>query len=146
MCSFKLSFLFLSVSLSLFSTLGLANAADSQLELEDYTSIQTLLAKDTFLGVSDLAKKLSKEANTHHHQSLSASSLKLSHAQELAGARTEFMEVSKDMLPIFNAEKDSHYEVVYCPMKKARWVQKKGSIANPYYGSEMLECGVKDKL
>jgi hypothetical protein len=29
-------------------------------------------------------------------------------------------------------------------MKKARWVQKTGSIANPYYGSEMLECGVKE--
>jgi hypothetical protein len=27
-------------------------------------------------------------------------------------------------------------------MKKAYWLQKKGDIQNPYYGKEMLECGV----
>ncbi len=31
--------------------------------------------------------------------------------------------------------------VVYCPMKKAHWLQVKPDIANPYYATEMKECG-----
>ena len=38
------------------------------------------------------------------------------------------------------------YAVAFCPMadddRGARWVQKKGEIANPYFGSSMLICGV----
>ena len=29
----------------------------------------------------------------------------------------------------------------YCPMVKKSWLQKGEQIKNPYYGSEMLECG-----
>ena len=29
----------------------------------------------------------------------------------------------------------------YCPMKKASWLSSKKEIENPYYGSEMLDCG-----
>ena len=48
------------------------------------------------------------------------------------------------------------FQVLECPMvdqavpgvpKKGRWVQAEGrGIANPYFGSEMLECGYKIKL
>jgi hypothetical protein len=30
---------------------------------------------------------------------------------------------------------------MYCPLKKAGWVQEGPEVANPYYGAEMLECG-----
>jgi hypothetical protein len=30
-----------------------------------------------------------------------------------------------------------------CPMAEAKWIQKEGSLRNPYYGKSMLECGVK---
>lgn len=30
-----------------------------------------------------------------------------------------------------------------CPMANAKWIQKEGKIANPYYGKSMLECGEK---
>ena len=35
------------------------------------------------------------------------------------------------------------YAVAYCPMYKggAKWVQKKDTLANPYYGKTMLTCG-----
>jgi RND family efflux transporter MFP subunit len=37
--------------------------------------------------------------------------------------------------------------VAYCPMKKATWLQRGEQIANPYYGSAMLDCGdVRKKL
>lgn len=35
------------------------------------------------------------------------------------------------------------YAVAFCPMYKggSKWVQKKGTLANPYYGKQMLTCG-----
>ena len=32
--------------------------------------------------------------------------------------------------------------VAYCPMAPGRWLQTESIISNPYYGSEMLTCGV----
>lgn len=37
----------------------------------------------------------------------------------------------------------TNYEVFKCPMNDARWIQKKGVLQNPYYGSDMLTCGEK---
>ena len=38
------------------------------------------------------------------------------------------------------------YGIAFCPMadddRGARWIQKMGEIANPYFGSHMLRCGV----
>ena len=31
--------------------------------------------------------------------------------------------------------------VAYCPMKKAHWLQHDAKITNPYFGTEMLDCG-----
>jgi hypothetical protein len=31
--------------------------------------------------------------------------------------------------------------VLHCPMAKADWLQRSETVANPYWGSEMLECG-----
>ena len=31
--------------------------------------------------------------------------------------------------------------VIRCPMAEARWIQKSDDVANPFYGSAMLECG-----
>ena len=37
----------------------------------------------------------------------------------------------------------AEYAVAFCPMYKggASWIQRKGTIANPYTGSSMLTCG-----
>ena len=43
------------------------------------------------------------------------------------------------------AEKsDSTLTVItaFCPMAPGRWLQTEETISNPYYGSEMLTCGV----
>jgi hypothetical protein len=37
--------------------------------------------------------------------------------------------------------------IVYCPMRKADWVQKGDVLANPYFGREMPDCGtIKKKV
>jgi hypothetical protein len=132
-----------SVSLS-FLTLTTVFAASNEKELNDYTDIQTLLAKDTFLGLPAAAQKLASDANENHHAALAKASDQLALSKDIKAARVQFEAVSKETLPLAKADKSKKFEVLYCPMKKARWVQKTGSIANPYYGSEMLECGVKE--
>ncbi len=31
--------------------------------------------------------------------------------------------------------------VVYCPRVRKSWLQAKGAVTNPYYGSSVLPCG-----
>ena len=42
--------------------------------------------------------------------------------------------------PLSNAVADKLY-VMFCPMKKAGWLQTNAEVANPYYSSEMKQCG-----
>ena len=39
------------------------------------------------------------------------------------------------------------YAVAFCPMYKggSKWVQRKGTLANPYFGKTMLTCGTFEK-
>jgi hypothetical protein len=32
-------------------------------------------------------------------------------------------------------------KVAYCPMVRKPWMQRAETIANPYYGTQMLTCG-----
>ncbi len=62
----------------------------------------------------------------------------------LAAQRLQFAPLSEAM--IARAAKlgagGPNLIVVLCPMAKARWLQPKGAIHNPYFGSEMPACGV----
>ena len=40
------------------------------------------------------------------------------------------------------ADKGEKIIVAYCPMAPGRWLQTEPTISNPYYGSQMLTCGV----
>lgn len=113
--------------------------------LQDYLQLQTLLAHDTFTGVKEAAAKLSEDAKQHHDKALSAAAEALTKATDLATARAQFEKVSTLAVAGFRKHLDATVESVYCPMKKLRWIQKKGPIENPFYGKEMLECGVKDQ-
>ena len=120
--SVKIVFLSLVFSILPFTS---SFAGSAEKELNDYTAIQTLLAKDTFEGVTDASKTLSTDAKTNHHDALSAASDKLTQTKDIKTARAEFLAVSKEILPLAKSDKSKNFEVVYCPMKKARWVQKK---------------------
>jgi hypothetical protein len=67
---------------------------------------------------------------------------------ELAGAREEFLDLWTPMQAFAKANVggDMTLSVAFCPMKPGRWLQVKDTIANPYYGSEMLTCGTFEAL
>ncbi len=128
------------ISLSSFAQTAKATPRDDL--FKDYLQIQTLLAQDTFAGVTDAAKKLSTDASALKETALVKESDTLSKSADLSAARDQFIKVSNLVIPIAKKNKSKDREVVYCPMKKASWVQAKGDIRNPYYGKDMLECGV----
>jgi hypothetical protein len=54
-------------------------------------------------------------------------------------ARELFKPISAAVIPI--AEKAGNCYIMTCPMAGADWVQTDATLANPYYGSQMLRCG-----
>jgi hypothetical protein len=59
---------------------------------------------------------------------------------DIAAMRDNFKELSKLATTI---ELPEGYAVAFCPMYKggAKWVQKKETLANPYFGKTMMTCG-----
>lgn len=67
---------------------------------------------------------------------------------DLAEARASFENWSTAVADLLRPHRDELKLKIYeCPMApvngKARWVQREGPLANPFYGSEMLSCGAE---
>ncbi len=71
--------------------------------------------------------------------------------QPIDAQRTSFKALSEAMItlvdaaPPSNAIGDSLY-VMECPMFPGRWIQRKEDLANPYYATDMKECGSHVKV
>lgn len=63
---------------------------------------------------------------------------------DLEGTREEFLDLTGPALAYARASQggEARLAIAFCPMKPGRWLQKGSPIANPYYGSQMLRCGV----
>lgn len=82
-------------------------------------------------------------------EGLSAAAQKLATlvTQDLAEVRGAFGEVSESVVALLAAEpslQKGRY-VFECPMAKGykKWVQVNDKVSNPYFGSEMPECGAE---
>jgi len=130
--------------------------------LASYLKIGDRLAADSIEDVSSesevivkLAPKLDPKSVTGehatHYQELPSkiedAARTLSKAKGLEKAREAYKELSMPLSMWATMSKPDGIDVVYCDMAKASWLQKKGPIHNPYYGSKMLRCGdvVKSK-
>ena len=67
---------------------------------------------------------------------------------DIAAMRVAFEALARDVLALermFGHTGEAVWIEAYCPMafddKGAAWLQPKGTIHNPYFGSEMLVCG-----
>ena len=61
----------------------------------------------------------------------------------IAEKRDGLKTVSRSLIAYTHAHKGGATSVAeaFCPMADAGWIQQGTTIANPYYGSEMLTCG-----
>jgi hypothetical protein len=117
-----------------------------------YLSAHETLTKDSAEGVADrLAESAKALAPLRQDTALSASVERFAKAaaaakgQPLDALRQTFKEASAALIEIgraTGAPADAPAVKVFrCPMKKANWLQRGGKTANPYYGSEMFDCG-----
>ena len=110
--------------------------------IKPYLEIQTLLAKDGFAGIESPAKELALSLKAAGHPDAARAATPLQTAKTITEARGAFEKVSGLITPWAKKHKLNGITLAYCPMKKAYWLQAKGDLRNPYYGAEMLECGV----
>lgn len=106
--------------------------------LDSYIEIQEALAKDSLDKAKKLGSSLARESNS---ESVKKSAQGIAAAKSIEAARESFKLLSATFSEQVQKEKPQGYEVIECPMAKAKWVQKRGEIQNPYYGKEMLSCG-----
>jgi hypothetical protein len=124
--------------------------------LQSYLKIGDTLATDSTEGVrveaeriAALSAKLDPSVVTGEHAShyadvaakLKEAAGTLAKSKTLAEGRAAYKKLSMPMGMWASMSKPQGIDVVYCPMAKASWLQKKGAIRNPYHGSEMLRCG-----
>lgn len=136
---------------------GLKKLADSYIQLKD-----ALVATDSTLGLqkgnefyntllkvqaNDLKDPARSFWNTIAEQ-LQRPAKELSQTEEVADQRIQFELISEALikvLKVFGSPNQDYY-IQYCPMafgyQGANWVSQEANILNPYFGDEMLTCGV----
>lgn len=132
--------------------------------LDSYLSIKNALTTDDAAKAGSGAADYVKTINGIDVKTLSATEQKaiqplkdklLSDANLIASSkdinkqRDAFVGFSSNMISLAKAAKLSTADVFveYCPMKNASWLSTEKAIKNPYFGSEMLDCGsVKEMI
>ena len=124
--------------------------------LQVYLEMQKYLAEDSTWRVSRSAglialkvknfdiSKLPKDFSPLYRKlpkQLRVAARKMYKAKSLADLRLHFKSLSKPMSTWANISKLQDIDVIYCPVANATWLQYKGPIRNPYYGSQMLTSG-----
>lgn len=155
----KVSIVLVSIALGGFLLNGLlpeASAGSSQAKpkapaglVSHYLQIQKALAADRFDGVKQPALKLISAAaqegdfKDSERTEIKKAALLVAKAKDLSVAREKFKRLSKPIVKWVEKTRPKGVEIAYCPMAGAKWVQGEGPLRNPYYGSQMLECGEK---
>jgi hypothetical protein len=111
-----------------------------------YMDIHSHLFRGNMDGIMPAAAAIEQQAG--HMGANGAAVAKAARALQSAGdlskARDAFGALSDAVIAAGNAEgwKDlPDIRQAYCPMAKKSWLQKDGSIRNPYYGPTMPTCG-----
>lgn len=114
--------------------------AASSLTLASYLKVQEALAADDFktslISHQALCTKDAKTIGSAYKDCNKS----FKNIDEL---RTSFKVLSEVYIKNIPASDLKGSTKASCPMAAARWIQKDGSLRNPYYGKSMLECGEK---
>jgi hypothetical protein len=114
--------------------------------VEPYLRVQAALAGDKTDTVKADAAAIGHAAAAlgEPAKAIVSAAKKVENARDLKAARLGFGEVSDALFAYAKASGatlPSGVREAYCPMVNKSWLQKGNKISNPYYGSEMLECG-----
>jgi protein SCO1 len=123
-----------------------ANVAAPAALVQPALAIQSALAADTMVGVMGQAAALRQAAAAigAPAAAIETAAADLVKQTTIEDARRAFGALADALLAYARAAELSFGEGVrvgYCPMVRKSWLQKDGAVANPYYGSRMLNCG-----
>ncbi|HVW14123.1 MAG TPA: DUF3347 domain-containing protein [Mucilaginibacter sp.] len=127
--------------------------------LKSYLDIKNALAADNSKAANDAAKQFTvalkdvpadqmdakqKAAWQKYAEKLRYDGDHISESGEIAHQREHFGSLSANLYAVLRVFKDNDTVLYqqYCPMVKKSWISESATIKNPYYGKEMLECGV----
>lgn len=118
----------------------------TQAIVASYLEIHKALAADKLDGVKPAAEAIAKEAARMGAPGaeIQKTAAKIGSARNLKAARDAFGPLSDAVIAAATADdwKDvAGVKLGYCPMVNQSWIQKEGTVSNPYYGSSMLTCG-----
>ena len=127
--------------------------------LTAYYTLKNALATDKTAEAGKLALVLGQAVNAVPHTGFSSDqqhklwmqeagtvkehTAQLSAAKDLKTQRKNFEAISKSFITLTEELKmnTSTAYLQYCPMGKFSWLNEVKAIQNPYYGSEMYDCG-----
>jgi hypothetical protein len=138
--------LVLSLVFTLAAAVALTAAELAPALVDPFVRVQSALAADKIDSVKDDAIEIGKAAAAlgDAGKPMGAAATKLQDARDLKAARKAFAELSDALFAYTKATgatMPAGVKAAYCPMVNKSWLQKGDKIQNPYYGSEMLECG-----
>jgi hypothetical protein len=117
--------------------------------VELYVPMQEALAGDSDAKVKEQAAKIAAEAAATAGKTGAdkgsleavAAAAKAMNATGIDALREQFKPLSTALAKLVEKEAVAGYGIYFCPMADGYWIQKRGDVANPYYGREMLRCG-----
>jgi hypothetical protein len=110
------------------------------LALAPYLTMQDALASDDYKLALESHKLICDKELTHYKSIYKGCEQSFKNIEEL---RTSFKALSEVYLENGNKKEMTKFQKANCPMAKAKWIQKPGTLRNPYYGNSMLDCGEK---
>ena len=121
-----------------------AAAVDWKAVVDPYLRIQAALASDSLDGVGASASAVAAAAAElgAPGAGVAEAAKQVGAAKDIKAARLAFMDLSESLITAAGDALAADIRIAYCPMVKKRWLQTGGEIRNPYYGSQMLTCGV----
>jgi membrane fusion protein, copper/silver efflux system len=113
--------------------------------LDPYLRIQATLASDRTEGIGQQAAAIAAAAGQlgPNAAPIAQAAKELQGADTLAASRAAFGKLSDAIVSYARASGKplEGVRLAYCPMEKQHWLQRDGTIANPYAGKKMLKCG-----
>jgi len=122
---------------------------------EAAAKLSVTLAADDFEGSQKAAPAVAKamdklaKAKRPLDPVMVAAAMGLPKLSDMAALRSEYGKVSAGLVPMVDAHRGvvkAKLQRSYCPMAfkdtGAYWLEPTGELANPYYGSQMLRCGM----
>jgi hypothetical protein len=134
------------IAVLLLSASGLHASEAMKTIVPSYMEIHSRLFRDSTDGIKQAAAAIEEQASRMGASgaAMAKAAKAMQAAGDLTSARAAFGPLSDAVIAAGNADgwKDvPDVKEAYCPMIKKAWLQKDGSIRNPYYGPAMPTCG-----